>query len=260
MEALRVTALITLVIALLAVPSTAGAAIGGGLKQLTNAKGCLVDDAATPSGCEDVRAMQGISDIVLSPGGENVYVSSIDKDAIAAFDRNPTTGELTQKSTITGCITSLAATAGPPDSCNLIGTANALTDVNAIAMSLDGANLYAVTTAGLVTVLNRDGNGTLSFNEVNNCCTGGGSSGATAVTVSPDGKSVYIAGPFFSNIVVELTRTTTAGVNLGDIVFQSCWGGVCGTAQNLGTPTDLAVMPDNKEVLIASSSNNTLLG
>lgn len=76
--------------------------------------------------------MQNISDVVMSPSGENVYVSSIDKDAIAAFDRNPSTGELTQKGTITGCITSTGSVA-TSDTCDLVSN-NSLVDVRAMAI------------------------------------------------------------------------------------------------------------------------------
>jgi hypothetical protein len=260
-RALRVTALLTLVISLFAIPATAGAAIGGGLKQLTNAKGCQVDEAASISGCEDVRAIQSASDVAVSPNGDSVYVSSSSLDAIAAFDRNASTGELTQKASITGCITSNPTTAGPPpggDGCSLVADPTWLDNVTSIAISPDGASLYAVNSAGLITALNRDSSGTLTFNEIDVCCNT--STGATAVTVSPDGKSVYMAGPMYGNLVESLTRDTTAGPNLGDITHQTCFGGICSTVSNLGAPTDLAVTPDNKQLLIASSSNSTVLG
>ena len=257
----RVTALVTLAISISAIPATANAATAGGLRQLDGTKGCQVDEAASVSGCEDVRAIQSASDIAVSPNGDNVYVSSSTLDAIAAFDRNPSTGELTQKASVTGCITSNATTSGPPpggDGCNLVADPSWLDNVTSIAVSPDGASLYAVNGAGLITALNRDSGGTLTFNEIDTCCNT--SSGATAVTVSPDGKSVYMAGPMYGNLVEALTRDTTAGPNLGDITHQQCFGGICGAVSNLGTPTDLAVTADNKELLIASSSNNTVLG
>jgi hypothetical protein len=50
-------ALGVLVLVLLLSASSAEAAVGGGLRQLSGTKGCIVDEAATPSGCEDVRAL-----------------------------------------------------------------------------------------------------------------------------------------------------------------------------------------------------------
>ena len=260
--ALRVTALLTLLTALLVAPATAGAATAGGLKQLTTSKGCIVDETPVPTGCLDVRGMADISDVVTSPGGSNVYVSSSTKDAIVAFDRNQTTGELTQKASSTGCITSNPTTAGPApagDGCNLIPTATTLDGVTALAMSPDGDNVYAVTDTGIVTVLDRN-DGVLSFNEY---YTGISSSGAAnVVTVSPDGASVYIGGPFYNHIVVQMRRITADGPTHGQVSFIECWGngGGCEPAQNFGAPSDLAVTPDNRELLIASSANNTLLG
>ena len=262
--ALRATALLTLLTALLVAPATAGAATAGGLKQLTNNKGCIVDEDPVPTGCLDVRGMAGVSDVVTSPGGSNVYVSSSAKDAIVAFDRNQTTGELTQKASSTGCITSNATTAGPPpggDGCNLIPNASTLDAVTALAISPDGDNVYAVTNTGVVTVLDRDGTGSLSFNEIYTGISGG-SGAANAVTVSPDGASVYIGGPFYSSIVVQMRRITAAGATHGQVSFIECWGngGGCEPAQNFGAPSDLAVTPDNRELLITSGANNTLLG
>ena len=260
--ALRATALLTLLTALFVAPATAGAATAGGLKQLTNSKGCIVDETPVPAGCVDVRGMAGVSDVVSSPGGSNIYVSSNAKDAIVAFGRDQTTGELTQKASSTGCITSDAATAGPPpggDGCNLIPNVNALESVTAIAMSPDGDNVYAVTNTGFLTVLDRDDTGTLSFNQLYSGIAAGV---ASAVTVSPDGGSVYVGGPFYSGIVVQMRRITAAGPTHGQVSFILCWGngGGCQTAQNFGAPSDLAVTPDNRELLIASSANNTLHG
>ena len=51
--ALRATALLTFLIALLAAPSMASAATGGALKQLALPNGCL-DDSPGSTGCKDV--------------------------------------------------------------------------------------------------------------------------------------------------------------------------------------------------------------
>ena len=43
---------------------------------------------------EGVVSLNGSYDMVISPDGEYVYVASMNDDAIAVFDRNPLTGEL----------------------------------------------------------------------------------------------------------------------------------------------------------------------
>ena len=60
-----------------------------------------------------------MGDVVVSPDGENVYVTSTTRNAISIFDRNTTTGRLTQKTGVLGCITVTAATA-TNENCNLI--------------------------------------------------------------------------------------------------------------------------------------------
>ncbi len=237
--------------ALLALPTTAGAATAGGLKQLTNASGCLVDEVSTPSGCQDVRAMEATGDVVVTPNGANVYVTSTGKDAIVAFDRNPATGELTQKAGITGCYTSDAGVA-TTDSCNLVPIGEGLDGPTAIAVSPGGEQVYAVTTSGRLTGFNRLADGSLTLNNTYNYCAGGA---LNAVTVSPDGASVYLGGACAGGAVGHYKRNPAAG----SLEFIQCHGGACGTAQNLVSPTDLEVTPDGKELLI-SSANDVVLG
>jgi hypothetical protein len=243
-------------------PASAGAATGGGLKQLVGTKGCIVDETSTPSGCEHARAMQGTGDVVVTPDGRNVYVSATSKDAIVAFDRNPATGELTQKTGITGCYTT-NSTVATSDSCNLLAPPDnlALTTPTALAASPDGLNLYVVTNSGRLTSFNRAADGSLAYNDTSNYS----GTGATlsAVTVSPDGASVYIGGTGAGGAVGWYRRSTTPGPTLGDIGsgFAQCFGGVCSTEQNFGAATTaLAVTPDGKELVIGLSTNTVVLG
>lgn len=237
--------------ALLVLPTTAGAATAGGLKQLANTSGCLVDEVSTPSGCQHVRAMQAIGDVAATANGANVYVTSTGKDAIVAFDRNPATGELTQKLGITGCYTSDAGVAAT-DSCNLVPIGAALDGPTAIAISPGGEQVYVVTTSGRLTGFNRLADGSLTLNNTYNYCADGT---LNAVTVSPDGASVYLGGPCAGGAVGNYKRNLATG----SLEFIQCHGGVCGTAQNLTSPTDLEVTPDGKELLI-SSANDVVLG
>ena len=135
----------------LVVPATAGAAVNGGLKQFAGATGCHSGAATTPSGCTAVRGLgTNTGDAVITKDGKNVYVASVEKDAIVAFDRNLMTGRLTQKSSITGCFTSDPAFAVPnADGCNLAtADTNALDQVTGLALSDGGSSLYATTQTG----------------------------------------------------------------------------------------------------------------
>src|SRR5215208_2384950 len=87
--ALRVTALITLLSALLVVPATASAVAPGGLNQLANPLGCLSNDGSGGA-CTTTHDMSRSLSIVISPDGKNAYISSIDNNTIEIFDRNAT--------------------------------------------------------------------------------------------------------------------------------------------------------------------------
>ena len=78
---LRATALLTLLIALLAVPATAGAAIDGKLKQLALPNGCL-DDAGA-GGCRNINApLSNIGEPAITPNGRFIYVPGRDSESV----------------------------------------------------------------------------------------------------------------------------------------------------------------------------------
>src|SRR4051812_3234042 len=101
--ALRVTALLTLLSALLVVPATAGAVAPGGLNQLPNPLGCLTN-GGSGGVCTSTHDMTRNLGNAISPDGKNVYVTSIDNDTVEIFDRNSVTGALTQKGGNQGCV------------------------------------------------------------------------------------------------------------------------------------------------------------
>jgi WD40 repeat protein len=259
---MRRLALSILMLSLLAVPATANAATAGGLKMLSGTAGCFSDEDPVAAGCSDGRALAGVGDVVVSPDGKNVYVSSTTDNAIAIFDRNTSTGRLTQKSGILGCITVTGATA-TNESCNLIAPPDpaVLTNPTAMAISGDGKSLYVVSNQGRLGSFNRASDGGLTFNDSSNLCGNGCALGAVAV--SPDGANVYPAGAGSNGIIAIYRRNTTAGATLGDIGsgFRTCFSvSTCGqSATNLGTISEVVVTPDNKQVLLAIQNQNLVL-
>jgi hypothetical protein len=264
--ALRATALLTFLIALLAVPATAGAATAGGLKQLAGTNGCLTGAASPPSDCGAVRALQDLGDIALSPDGLNAYVTSRANDALIIFNRNPSNGTLTQKAGVLGCATT-DATVASNNGCNLVppfaGDASIMDGPQGITVSPDGKTVYFVTNSGRITGFNRASDGTITFNDSDYYTSAGP---LFAVAVSPDGKSVYMAGQ--GTGVGWYRRNTNAGAPLGDIDgccglpdqgFQGCYGGACGGLTNFGTISALQVTGDNKELLM-TGTNSVLFG
>ena len=250
----------------LVAPTTARAAVNGGLKQLSGTTGCHSGAATTPSGCTAVRGLgNDTGDAVITKDGKNVYVASVEKDAIVAFSRNLTNGRLTQKSSITGCFTSNPAFAVPnPDGCNLAtADTNALDQVAGLAVSDGGSSLYATTQRGRISTFKRDtDDGTLTYVGLFNLSGSTGSKSLPAVTVSPDSKNVYTAGPGgWGGILWWFARDTSGTSTHGNLSGFNCVAttDVCTPplVPNLGgSPSDLEVTPDNKQVIVASGESN----
>jgi 6-phosphogluconolactonase (cycloisomerase 2 family) len=86
----------------------------------------------------------------VSGDGQSVYVASADSDAIAVFDRNPTTGALTQKAGIARCLSET----GSGGTCT---DATALDNAIDLAVSADTRNVYVAANASdAVSVFTRD--------------------------------------------------------------------------------------------------------
>ncbi len=70
----------------------------GGLNQIQ-----CISQAPAPSGCSTGRNVGDTQEIQLTPDGKHAYAGQYD-NGISVFDRNPSTGLLTQKSGTAGCI------------------------------------------------------------------------------------------------------------------------------------------------------------
>jgi DNA-binding beta-propeller fold protein YncE len=176
----------------------------GVLRQLPGQAGCIAPDAS--SGCATGRAVGGslrpavtegkISGrrIVVSDDGRRVYAAS--SAGIAVFARSTADGSLRQLAGAAGCVSSDAASG-----CT---QARALRVVEAIALSPDGATLYATArVSGSLVVLERDAatRGLVQPAGEDGCVNATGIDGCTAVpevkkpfglAVSPDGRHVYL--------------------------------------------------------------------
>jgi hypothetical protein len=175
------------------------------------------------------------------------------------FDRNPTTGVLTEKK----CLT-FAATTG----CTTVG-ASPLDDATAAAVSADGKSLYVVggvaggTAADGIAHFTLDGNGVPTFDS---CFNANGTTGCVAlavfsganpaaVAVSPDLSSVYVGDFDNSSVVVFKRNITTGALNQSGLSnAEKCIKMVsdangCTVVPRLGRVRDIAVTPDSKQVL-----------
>lgn len=198
----------------------------GGLTQKPGRAGCeSVDgtggfsDAAKAGECAVARAVGLPTALVLSPDGRNAYVAA-HREAVAILDRDPRSGVLTAKRGRAGCH-SRDGTAGGERARRLrqpvelrgdraCTTGRALFGVTDVALSPDGRHVYVGSADG-VAVFDRDAAGgalTQKRGEVGcltltgaehdgrtsrpSCARARGLYEASSVTVSPDGRTVYV--------------------------------------------------------------------
>ena len=221
--------------------------------------GCIAD-AGNVAGCGTTQ--QGLSSansVATSPDGKSAYVASFIDDAIVRFDRNTTTGALTPA----GCI----ADVGDAASCGT--TQQGLNGASSVAVSPDGKSVYvasvddrsisrfdrntstgALTPAGCIAdVGDTAGCGT----------TQQGLNSAQAVTVSPDGKSVYVAS-FTDDAMARFDRNIITGAltPAGCIADVGDTAGCGTTQQGLDGASSVGVSPDGKSVYVASFTDDAM--
>lgn len=267
-------------LAALAVPASALAGSGGSgsasatpgkLKQLSGADGCLADRASKSRDCTVVRALNGPAPILgsnaiaVSPDGKNLYVASAKSNAVTVLKRNARSGRLSQRGGAAGCI----AASGRFGCAAAVG----LERPNSVAVSADGANVYATSLASnAVTTFSRnpstgaltqaaDGSGCISNAALAGCTIGRALDGPDIVTVSPDGASVYV-GAFAGSAVATFARNPSTGALTQPADESGCLTDAptdgCTTGIGLGSPEGMAVSADGNNVYVAAALSNDL--
>jgi DNA-binding beta-propeller fold protein YncE len=167
---------------------------GAGLAQSAGVAGCLSMTAA--EGCAVGRALNGPVDLALSPDGRSVYAAASLSDGVASL-RTTRAGGLRQANGRPGCIRQKGTRRCVPG--------RLLDEAWGIATSPDGHNLYAVSSKlnSLAAIGRARSTGVLAqLPDRFACFIRGGGFGcpegrgltvAVAVTVSPDGRNVYVA-------------------------------------------------------------------
>jgi DNA-binding beta-propeller fold protein YncE len=229
----------------------------GALRQLPPPLAGCISGAPLP-GCAAGVGLLAPDVVVVSPDGNNVYVGSFFGNSVAAFSRNPTNGALAQLSGNAACIAE--ETAG-------CATGIALKSVEGLAISGDGATVYAATALSNAAVtLQRnattgalsqasDGSGCIVDSALTGCAVGRELSGANAVAVSPDEDDVYVTS-LFANSVTSFSRAASTGLlaqkegTAGCLIYLRSAG--CSFGRALVAPEGLAVAPGGKNVYVAA--------
>ena len=191
---------------------TAGAlAVTGDLTQPAGAAGCISETGA--GNCADGHALSGPSGVAVSGDAKTVYATSFNNNAVARFNRNTTTGAITQPVGVPGCISETGA-----GNC---ADGHALVGPQSVAVSPGGKSVYvASSTAAAVARFNRNattgaitqpaGSAGCVSSETEDCRLGHALDLPASVAVSPGGKNVYVAS-LGSNAVASSTATRPPG-------------------------------------------------
>ena len=251
----------------------------GELTQKPGTAGCI-SETGTGGACQDGKELKGPGSVVVSSDGKSVYVSAIDNTlsghdgGVAIFDRNPTTGELTQKAGTAGCISA----EGASGACQ---TGRAIDLAGEIAIGPDGTSIYVATghaisnnsAIGSVAILDRNTTtGELTQKAgTEGCASGDGEDGkggscqdltgllesASSVALSPDGSSAYVTG-YRSDSIEVLDRNLVTGAltqkpGVTGCISETGDGGSCAVGRAIDGATAVTVSPDGATVYVGSA-------
>jgi hypothetical protein len=231
--------------------------------------GCIADTDSEACGDNIAPGLESPDAIAITPDGKYVYVAASDDDengTIAEFSRDPDDGSLTE----VGCV----AENSEDSDCDS-HNAHGIAEVEALAISPDGQNLYAadegdeaVAEFGI-----NDSTGALSQLSGNNACiedsgeeseecgsSANGISLVTGIVVSPDGQNVYTTG--FADddgqlgTIAELTRNSDGSLSQAastDCIEDPSFDDGCGsTAVGIDGVSRPVMDPEGKNLYTAS--------
>src|SRR5215211_2830953 len=231
----------------------------GALAQKPGTSGCV---ASSGSDCKPGVRLSSVVDVAVSPDGLNVYAVSLFGEALLSFDRDQTTGELTQKAGPAGCTTETAV-AGCTD-----GTALKL--ASGVAVSHDGLNVYVASQGSdAVAIFDRAAMGGLTQKALTDGCvsddgTGGacqdgrGLEAVHGLAVSPDGANVYAAairGDAVSVFDRDDEGALTQKAGPAGCISETGTGGDCQDGVALDAAQAVATSPDGKQVYVGAGSS-----
>jgi DNA-binding beta-propeller fold protein YncE len=225
----------------------------GALTQLPGDTGCI-SNTGTPSGCADGAGLDGARGIAISPDGDSVYAAAADSNAVSVFVRQGD-GGLVQQTGMLGCVNSDGS-----DGC---ATGKATGGVRDVVVSPDGGAVYAAAEfANAVDVFARDPStgtltqlpgaaGCIAMTSAGGCAAYTPVNNPRSVTVSPDGRDVYVAAST-SQAVVTLERGVGGAATPAGCVSEDGSGGTCTDGHGIIAPNGVTVSPDGLDVYVAN--------
>lgn len=228
-------------------------------------QGCIDDNDAgqgLDNCAQSADGLDGVVSLAVSRDGRSLYAASLNDDAVVRFDRGTATGTLTPQ----GCIDD-----NDSGTDNCAQATDGLDGARSVAVSPDGESVYAASgpddaivrftrdpqsgRLGAQGCIDDNDTGTDSCSQSTN-----GLDGPRAVTVSPDGESVY-AGSQIDDAVVRFQRdaengalTATGCVDDDDSGVDSC----AESADGLDGVFSLAISPDGLSLYSAGLDDDAI--
>ena len=179
--------------------------VTGALTQKPGTAGCISADGSGGA-CQNGPDLADPWFVTASPDGTSVYVTFTSSDAVAVFDRDPTTGALARKPGTASCV-SEDGTGG------LCQDGTALDGAFGIAASPDGSSVYVASfLSDALAVFDRDpatgeltqkpGLACVSETGTGACQDGTALDAAFGVAASPDAHSVYVSSQLSSAVAI----------------------------------------------------------
>lgn len=236
----------TLVVVLAVAAGTASAATP---VQLPGTAGCVA--LKGEGGCVAGRAVAAAErPAAVSPDGKNVYLvaqsnpEALEGDAVDVFDRDPTTGALTQKAGPEGCFAASGRGGCAKD--------KALTGAHEAVVSPDGRNVYVTTGRGIVVFVRDAATGALApvasptecpiKNRLKSPCKPSqGIAGANSLAFSPDGTDLYVSSNAYPTIGVLRRDPLTGALSPKSCVRAAPGPSRCGSEPTGEGATDAIV-------------------
>ncbi len=184
----------------------------------------------------DPGALSGVSEVVASPDGEQVYVLSRAENEVTIYDRTPATGMLIFAARVSAAILPTPVL------------------LDFLVMAPDGAQLYALGRNEIVH-FGREADGTLTHiaTQPKGMAASGPFSSRGNAAVAPSGEFFYTLDT--SAVAVYARDTATGALTFASEHFQDDGEPLI---EGLASPTRLAVAPDGRNLY--TTSNSTVEG
>jgi 6-phosphogluconolactonase (cycloisomerase 2 family) len=200
-----------------------------------------VERQSDGGGGGSVDGLDGARAVALGPDGKHVYVAGHDEDAVAVFERDQSTGELSyvemqQDGT---------------------GGVDGLDGAQSLTVSPDGKHVYVASESdNALAIFRRDGtSGTLSYVGLVRDGAGGvdGLGGAYTVIISPEGGHAYVAG-YVDNAVALFARNASSGA----LTFVGMYKDGAPGIDGLNGANALALSQDGSTLYVAGRKDHAL--